>query len=125
MKKYTNSVIALFICMLILTPSTVYAEEMAYMPSFSVIQPITGAALPNENLSESLTTRLNLYLVDSFTNGSMDEQEFNEIVSSGIISENAFFADCLWATHSLSDSGITAVPTAIPSHLIPRTSLRG
>ena len=26
MKKYTNSVIALFICMLILTPSTVYAE---------------------------------------------------------------------------------------------------
>jgi lysophospholipase L1-like esterase len=102
MKKYTNSVIALFICMLILTPSTVYAEEMAYMPSFSVIQPITGAALPNENLSESLTTRLNLYLVDSFTNGSMDEQEFNEIVSSGIISENAFFADSVFVGDSLT-----------------------
>ncbi len=102
MKKYTNSVIALFICMLILTPSTVYAEEMAYMPSFSVIQPITGAALPNENLSESLTTRLNLYLVDSYTNGSIDEQEFNEFVSSGIISENAFFANSVFVGDSLT-----------------------
>ncbi len=102
MKKYTNSVIALFVCMLILTPSTVYAEEMAYMPSFSIIQPITGAALPNENLSQSLATRLNLYLMDSFTNGSIGEQEFNEIVSSGFVSENAFFANSVFVGDSLT-----------------------
>lgn len=102
MKKYTNSVIALFICMLILTPSTVYAQEMAYMPSFSIIQPITGAALPNENLSESLAMRLNQYLVDSYTNGRIDEQEFNEIVSSGMISENAFFANSVFVGDSLT-----------------------
>lgn len=102
MKKYTNSVVALFICMLILTPSTVYAEEMAYMPAFSVIQPITGAALSNENLSDSLTTRLNLYLVDSYTNGTIDEQQFNEIVSSGIVSENAFFANSVFVGDSLT-----------------------
>jgi len=52
MKKYTNSVLALFICMLILTPSTVYAEELVNMPAFSIIQPITGAALANENLTD-------------------------------------------------------------------------
>ena len=102
MKKYTNSVIILFICMLVLTPSTVYAEELAYMPSFSIIQPITGAALPNENLSDSLTLRLNLYLMDSYTNGSIDEQQFNEIVSSGIISENAFFANSVFVGDSLT-----------------------
>lgn len=88
--------------MLILTPSTVYAEEMAYMPSFSIIQPITGAALPNENLSESLTSRLNEYLADSYANGSIDEQQFNEIVSSGIVSENAFFANSVFVGDSLT-----------------------
>ena len=102
MKKYTNSVIALFICMLILTPSTVYAEELAYMPAFSVIQPITGAALPNENLSDSLTARLNFYLVDSYTNGNIDEQQFQEIVSSGMVSENAFFANSVFVGDSLT-----------------------
>lgn len=102
MKKYTNSVIALFICMLILTPSTVYAEEMATMPAFSIIQPITGAALPNENLSYSLTERLNLYLTDNYANGNIDEQEFNQIVSSGLISENAFFANSVFVGDSLT-----------------------
>ncbi|MDE6916928.1 MAG: SGNH/GDSL hydrolase family protein [Lachnospiraceae bacterium] len=102
MKKYTNSVIVLFVCMLILTPSTVYAEEMAYMPSFSIIQPITGAALPNENLTESLEARLNLYLVDSYANGSIDDQEFNDFVSSGMISENAFFANSVFVGDSLT-----------------------
>lgn len=102
MKKYTNSVIVLFICMLILTPSTVYAEEMATMPAFSIIQPITGAALPNENLSYSLTERLNLYLTDNYTNGNIDEQEFNQIVSSGLISENAFFANSVFVGDSLT-----------------------
>lgn len=102
MKKYTNSVIALFICMLILTPSTVYAEEMATMPAFSIIQPITGAALPNENLSYSLTERLNLYLTENYASGNIDEQEFNEIVSSGLISENAFFANSVFVGDSLT-----------------------
>lgn len=72
------------------------------MPSFSIIQPITGAALPNENLSQSLATRLNLYLMDSFTNGSIGEQEFNEIVSSGFVSENAFFANSVFVGDSLT-----------------------
>lgn len=102
MKKYTNSVIVLFICMLVLTPSTVYAEEMANMPAYSVIQPITGAALPNENLSDSLITRLNEYLADNFMNGSIDEQEFSEIVSSGMVSENAFFANSVFVGDSLT-----------------------
>ena len=96
MKKYTNSVIALFICMLILTPSTVYAEELASMPTFSVIQPITGASLPNENLSASLTTRLNAYLADNLNNGNIDIQKFNDILSSGMVSENAFIAESVF-----------------------------
>ena len=102
MKKYTNSVLALFICMLILTPSTVYAEELVNMPAFSIIQPITGAALANENLTDSLTARLNLYLVDNYTNGNIDEQKFNEIVASGMISENAFFANSVFVGDSLT-----------------------
>ena len=110
MKKYTNSVIALFICMLILTPSTVYAEELAYMPAFSVIQPITGAALPNENLSDSLTARLNYYLVDNYTNGTIDEQQFQEIVSSGMVSENAFFANSVFVGSRRDSSENRAAP---------------
>lgn len=102
MNKYANSVIALFICMMILTPSTVYAEELVNMPTFSVIQPITGAALSNENLPESLTERLNLYLVDSYTNGSIDAQEYNTILSSGMVSENAFFDNSVFIGDSLT-----------------------
>ena len=88
--------------MLILTPSTVYAEELVNMPAFSIIQPITGAALANENLTDSLTARLNLYLVDNYTNGNIDEQKFNEIVASGMISENAFFANSVFVGDSLT-----------------------
>ncbi|MDE6220148.1 MAG: SGNH/GDSL hydrolase family protein [Lachnospiraceae bacterium] len=72
------------------------------MPTFSVIQPITGAALPNENLSDSLTTRLNLYLADNYSNGNIDEQKFNEIVSSGMVSENAFFANSVFIGDSIT-----------------------
>lgn len=102
MKKYTNSVIALFVCMLILTPSTVYAEELVNMPTFSIIQPITGAALANEGLTVNLTERLNLYLIDNYTNGTIDEQKFNEIVTSGMVSENAFFANSVFVGDSLT-----------------------
>ncbi len=81
MKKYAHSILALFVCMLIMTPSTVYAEDLVIIPSFSVIQPITGVALSNENLPESLTARLNIYLTDSFTAGDIDVQKYNEILS--------------------------------------------
>lgn len=68
--------------MLILTPSTVYAEELVNMPAFSIIQPITGAALANENLTDSLTARLNLYLVDNYTNGNIDEQNLMKLLQA-------------------------------------------
>lgn len=102
MKKYANSVIALFICMLILTPSTVYAEELINMPAFSIIQPITGAALTNDNITGSLTERINLYLVNSYINGTIDEQKFNRILTSGMVSENAFFANSVFVGDSLT-----------------------
>ncbi len=102
MKKYAHSILALFVCMLIMTPSTVYAEDLVIIPSFSVIQPITGVALPNENLPESLTARLNIYLTDSFTAGDIDVQKYNEILSGGMISENAFFANSVFVGDSLT-----------------------
>lgn len=102
MRKYTNSIIALFTCMLILTPSTVYAEELVNMPAFSIIQPITGAALSNDTLPESLTERLNYYLVESYTDGSIDAQEYNTILSSGMVSENAFFRNSVFVGDSLT-----------------------
>lgn len=102
MKKYTNSILALFVCMLILAPSTVYAEELVNMPVFSVIQPITGTALSSETLPDSLTARLNFYLVDSFTAGSIDVQKYNDILLSGMVSENAFFANSVFVGDSLT-----------------------
>lgn len=102
MKKYAHSILALFVCMLIMTPSTVYAEDLVIIPSFSVIQPITGVALSNENLPESLTARLNIYLTDSFTAGDIDVQKYNEILSGGMISENAFFANSVFVGDSLT-----------------------
>lgn len=100
--KYFNTVIALSICMLIVAPSTVYAEELVNMPVFSIVQPVTGIALSSENLQDNLTERLNYYLVDSYTSGSIDEQKFNDIVSSGMISENAFFANSVFVGDSLT-----------------------
>lgn len=101
--KYIYSIIALFICVLILAPSTVvYANELVNKPVFSIIQPITGVALPIENLHDSLTERLNYYLVDSYTNGIIDEQKYNEIVSSGMISETAFFENSVFVGDSLT-----------------------
>lgn len=102
MKKYTHSVLALFVCMLIMTPSTVYAEDPVQIPVFSVIQPITGAAVSSECLPENLTARLNLYLTDSFMNGSIDAQKYNDILLSGMVSENAFFADSVFVGDSLT-----------------------
>ncbi len=102
MKKYTHSVIVLFICMLILAPSTVYAEELVNMPVFSIVQAITGASLSSDNLTESLTVRLNYYLTDSFTNGKIDAQKYNDILSSGMVSETAFFENSVFVGDSLT-----------------------
>jgi lysophospholipase L1-like esterase len=77
-------------------------EEAAATPSYSVVQTVTGAALSNEYLTESLTSRLNYYLVDSYTNGSIDVQKYDEIVSSGLISENAFFENSVFVGDSLT-----------------------
>ena len=96
MNKYAHSIVALFICMLLMAPSTVYAEDLTKMSAFSVVQPISGAALSSDNLPDSLTQRLNYYLTDNFTNGSIDAQKYNEILSSGIVSENAFFANSVF-----------------------------
>ena len=102
MKKYTHSVIVLFICMLILAPSTVYAEELVNMPVFSIVQAITGASLSSDNLTESLTVRLNYYLTDSFTNGKIDAQKYNDILSSGMVSETAFFENSVFVACQLT-----------------------
>lgn len=101
MKRYAHSILILFVCMLVMTPSTVYAEDIVSMPVFSVIQPITGASLSSENLPESLTERLCIYLTESFTAGSIDIERYNEILSSGMVSENAFFANSVFVGDSL------------------------
>lgn len=102
MRKYTCSVLALSAYMLILAPSTVYAEEVVETPVFSIVQPMTGTALSSESLQESLTERLNYYLVDGFTDGSIDAETFNSILSSGMVSENAFFANSVFVGDSLT-----------------------
>lgn len=102
MKRYTHAILVLFVCMLVLTPSTVYAEDMVQMPGFKVIQPITGIALSGEDLPESLTARLCIYLTDGFITGNIDEQKYNEILFSGMVSENAFFANSVFVGDSLT-----------------------
>jgi hypothetical protein len=102
MRIYTKSILSLFMCVMLLNPATAYAEELAAMPVFSVIQPITGSAISSEYLTDNLTSRLNLYLVDSFSNGTIDIEKYNEIISSGMISENAFFANSVFVGDSLT-----------------------
>jgi lysophospholipase L1-like esterase len=82
------------------TPAVI--EDATAAPVFSVVQTVTGAALSNEYLTENLTSRLNNYLVDSYTNGSIDVNKYNEIASSGMISENAFFANSVFVGDSLT-----------------------
>lgn len=100
---YACSVLALSILMLFLAPSTVYAAEMeASPPSFSTIQPLTGNALCTELLLSSLTDSLNCYLVDAFTAGTINFEQYNAILYSGMISETAFFADAVFIGDSLT-----------------------
>lgn len=102
MKKYTHSVIILFICMLILAPSTVYAEELVNLPVFSIVEAASGAALSSENLTESLYARLEYYMENSFTDGKIDAQKYNDILSSSMVSETAFFENSVFVGDSLT-----------------------
>jgi len=101
MFRYSCSVIALSILMLFLAPSTTYAAETS-IPSFSAIQPLTGNALCTDTLLSSLTDSLNHYLVDSYIAGTVDIEQYNAFLNSGIISENAFFADAVFVGDSLT-----------------------
>jgi lysophospholipase L1-like esterase len=118
MKKILTIAVLVSICTLLLIPSTVHADEdevsvlsgiifdeetaATPTPSYSIVQTVTGAALTNEYLTENLTSRLNNYLVDSYTDGSIDVQKYDEIVNSGLISENAFFANSVFVGDSLT-----------------------
>lgn len=104
MFRYSCSVIALSILMLFLAPSTVYASEtsIAEIPSFSAVQPLTGNALCTDTLLLSLTDSLNHYLVDSYVAGAIDVEQYNAFLFSGIISENAFFADAVFVGDSIT-----------------------
>lgn len=100
---YVCSVLALFILMLFLAPSTVYAAEaQTSLPSFSTIQPLTGNALCADILSSSLTDSLNHYLVDNFVAGTINLEQYNAMLCSGMISETAFFADAVFVGDSLT-----------------------
>ena len=101
MFRYSCSVLALSVFMLFLAPSTVYAAETS-IPSFSAVQPLTGNALCTDTLLSSLTDSLNHYLVDSYVAGTVDIEQYNAFLYSGIISENAFFADAVFVGDSLT-----------------------
>lgn len=98
---YTCSIIAFSVFMLFLAPSTVYASETS-LPSFSTVQPLTGNALCTDMLSYSLTDSLNRYLVESYVAGAIDLAQYNSILYSGMISENAFFTDAVFVGDSLT-----------------------
>jgi lysophospholipase L1-like esterase len=115
MKKLLTITASVSLCALMLIPSTVHAdddgspladmivtEEATPASVYSVVQTVTGAALSNEYLTENLTSRINNYLVDSYTDGSIDVQKYNEILYSGMVSENAFFENSVFVGDSLT-----------------------
>lgn len=100
---YACSVIALSVLMLFLAPSTVYAAEIeTSLPSFATVQPLTGNALCADLLTSSLTDSLNHYLVDNYVTGQISLEQYNTVLYSGMISENAFFADAVFVGDSLT-----------------------
>ncbi len=110
MKKsiYTYSLILMFVFSMILAPVTVCAEEEIVLPEpeaaepVATIQPLTGASLSVDILPTSLTEELYTYLVDSFTVGAIDVDKYNQILNSGMISENAFFANSVFVGDSIT-----------------------
>ena len=103
MFRYSCSVTAFAVLMLFLAPSTVYAAgiETSY-PLSSNIQPLTGSAIGSDTLSPSLAESLCTYLIDSYALGMISPEHYNSIMSSGMISENAFFADAVFVGDSLT-----------------------
>lgn len=100
---YACSVIALSVLMLFLAPSTVYAAEIeTSLPLFATVQPLTGNALCADLLTSSLTDSLNHYLVDNYVTGQISLEQYNTVLYSGMISENAFFADAVFVGDSLT-----------------------
>lgn len=99
---YSLSLLVLTIFSLVLAPITAYAQDNSLMQNSFVIQPITGGAIPSDTLPVSLVYNLNTYLVDSFTQGTMDAQTFNDFVNSGVISENGFFENSVFVGDSLT-----------------------
>ncbi len=102
---YACYVIALSVLMLFLAPSTVYAAEIETstgLPIFSTVQPLTGSAQCADLLTSNLTDSLNHYLVDNYAAGLISLEQYNEVLYSGMISENAFFADAVFVGDSLT-----------------------
>ncbi len=100
---YGRSILALFLCLVLLAPLTVYAQEEIKMPVvYSTVQPLTGSAIPTDYLPSSLVESLNTYLVNSFTVGLIDINQYNEILYGGMVSENAFFANSVFVGDSLT-----------------------
>lgn len=103
MFKYSCSVTAFAVLMLFLAPSTVYAAEAeTSYPLYANILPMTGSAIGAQTLPSSLSESLYTYLVDSLAAGTISESHFNDIISSGMVSENAFFADAVFVGDSLT-----------------------
>ncbi len=102
MKFYKRSILTLFICALILAPTTVYAQEETATAPAATIQQLSGAAIPCENLPTSLVESIYTYLVDSFTMGLIGVDEYNQILNSEFVSENAFFANSVFVGDSLT-----------------------
>ena len=122
-KNIPNSVIALFICMLILTPSTVYAEELAYMPAFSVIQPITGAALPNEiSRTASLHAWIFILWIVIPMEILMNSSLMKLFRADWFLRMHSLLILYSWETRSPWVSKNTARPILIPSLQTPHTS---
>ena len=110
MKKtvYTRSLILMFLFAMIIAPATVSAEEEFPVPlpapttQCATIQPLTGASLSADVLPASLTEELYTYLIDSFTVGLIDVDKYNQILNSGMISENAFFSNSVFVGDSIT-----------------------
>ena len=103
MFRYSCSVTAFAVIMLFLAPSTVYAAETeTSYPLYANIQPMTGNAISTQTLPSSLAESLCTYLVDSYAAGTISAEHYNSIISSGMVSENAFFADAVFVGDSLT-----------------------
>lgn len=105
-KRTAHAHLLIFVLLfsIILAPATVYAEEeTAVLPTDgATVQPITGAAIPTDKLPVSLVENICTYLVDSFTAGIIDVDKYNQILNSGMVSEDAFFSNSVFVGDSIT-----------------------